>query len=93
MSYEWPLSFPPEVLDEALHIALQFLEGTGQARPGDGTEHFIAAVILAAWKQGTSHRIRLANAAILAIEKAPLFLPSPAVDLRAQGMRDRFFDC
>ena len=90
--YEWPLHNPPHVLDEALEIALDYLQRTGQAETGDGAEHLVAATILAAWKQGTAHPMRLANAAIVAAQQAePPELPAGNPDIEL--IRRRFFDC
>jgi hypothetical protein len=58
--YEWPLDFPHPVLNEALEIALNYLQGTGQAKTRDGAEHRVAAAILTAWSHGIKHHIRLA---------------------------------
>lgn len=54
-----------------------------QARHERRLTHVSAAVILTARKQGTSHRIRLAHAAIPAMRKPPVLL-SPAVNLRSR---------
>jgi hypothetical protein len=91
--YEWPLRYPPRVLDEAFEIALDYLQGTGQAVPWDGTDHVVAAVILAERSRGIKHPIRLANSAIRTVERGPQCVPSPPVGLRARLKRDRFFDC
>jgi hypothetical protein len=75
MMYAWPLPDPDPVLDEALDIALRYLEATGQARAGDDTRHMVAGSILAAWLEGTRHRIRLANVGIVAVQQAQASLP------------------
>jgi hypothetical protein len=75
MSYHWPLPHPDPVLDDALDIALDYLEATGQAKAGDDTQHLAASSVLNAWLDGTRHKIRLANNAIVAIEKAQASLP------------------
>jgi hypothetical protein len=66
MPYPWPTSDP--VLQEALDIALDYLEFTGQATPFIQTQWLCANAILAAWNDGERHRVKLANCAILAIE-------------------------
>jgi hypothetical protein len=38
MRYRWPLRHPDPVLDEALDIALKYLEATGQAEAEDDTK-------------------------------------------------------
>jgi hypothetical protein len=60
---------PDPALTEALFIAFDYLKGSGQAL-GHDTEQLVAGAILSAWLKGTRHRIRLANAAILAVERA-----------------------
>jgi hypothetical protein len=89
--YERPLDFPHPVLNEALEIALDYLQGTGQVEARDGAEHRVAAAILAAWSQEIKHRIRLAHAGIRAIEQAAA-LPNGSVDI-GPSLRARFFDC
>lgn len=64
----WPLFESDAVLREALDIAMDYLEFTGQAYIG--TERICANTILRSWRRGTKHRIRLANDAIVAIEKS-----------------------
>jgi hypothetical protein len=66
MPYPWPVTDP--ILQEALDIALDYLESTGQAMPFIQTQWICANAILAAWNNGERHRIRLANCAIAAIE-------------------------
>jgi hypothetical protein len=60
---------PDPALTEALLIALDYLKATGQAI-GHDTEQLVAGAILSAWLKGTRHRIRLANAGIVAGERA-----------------------
>jgi hypothetical protein len=78
MQYPWPIANADEVLQDALDIALDYLEFTRQAYPFSEVERACASVILEAWKAGTRHRIRLANYAITTIErtKAAPRLPS-----------------
>ena len=66
--YKWPIEMCDVRLQEALDIALDYLEFTEQAFPYSTTEYICAYVIMAAWQAGARHRIRLANCAILAIE-------------------------
>jgi hypothetical protein len=82
--YEWPLRYPDPVLNEALEIALDYLQGTGQVEPRDGAEHLVAASILSAWSGGMTHRIRLANAGIRAVEQKAPFMPHPQTDENRQ---------
>ena len=67
--YPWPVENADARLQEALDIALDYLEFTRQAYPFSEVEKTCANVIMEAWKTGTKHRIRLANYAIVAIER------------------------
>ena len=67
--YPWPMPDPDPRLQEALYIAMDYLELTGQAPLYLETERACAAVILALWEVGVRHRISLANYAIVAIEE------------------------
>jgi len=69
MSYPWPIEYSDVELQEALEIATDYLEYTGQAFPFTETERACAYVILSSWKSGTRHPIKLANYAIVAIEQ------------------------
>jgi hypothetical protein len=68
MMYPWPLAERHEPLNEALEIAISYLELTGQAYPYSETQVRAADAILAAWRSGVRHKIRLANYAIVAAE-------------------------
>jgi len=48
-----------------------YLAGTKQAVRYKGVQDQAAAAIVAAWKGGMRHRIRLANVAIRAVERKP----------------------
>jgi hypothetical protein len=87
MNYPWPLPHPHPMLDEALDIALDYLEATGQAKAGDDTQHLAAGSILADWLKGTMHRIRLANAGIVAVQQARAALKKRR-DLRLDVLSD-----
>ena len=69
MAYSWPIQEVDRRMDEALDIALDYLERTGQAYPFSTTQKVCANTIVLSWRRGTRHRIRLANDAINAIEK------------------------
>jgi hypothetical protein len=69
MNYLWPLPHPDPVLDDALDIALAYLEATGQAKAGDDTQHLVATAVLAAWLEGRRHKIRLANLGIVSVQQ------------------------
>jgi hypothetical protein len=68
MLYPWPIGEVDVVLQEALDIALDYLELTGQSFPFSETQRICAHAILASMRKGNEHRIRLANDAINAIE-------------------------
>jgi hypothetical protein len=68
MMYPWPLAGCHHTLNEALEIAMDYLELTGQAYPYSETQVRVADAILAAWRSGVRHKIRLANYAIGAVE-------------------------
>ena len=53
MNYRWPLPHSEPVLDEALDIALGYLEATGQANAGDDSRDLLQDQILAGWLKGT----------------------------------------
>ena len=69
MPYPWPIEDVDVTLQDALDIALHYLEFTRQAYPFSEVERICADVIMRAWKAGTKHRIKLANYAIVAIER------------------------
>jgi hypothetical protein len=70
MPYPWPLPEADDlILEEALDIAMDYLEFTRQAYPFSETQRICAHKILQSWRRGTRHRIKLANDAINAIER------------------------
>ena len=69
MPYPWPIECVDVTLQDALDIALDYLEFTRQAYPFSEVERKCAKVILANWKAGTRQKIKLANSAIVAVEK------------------------
>jgi hypothetical protein len=68
MLYPWPLDADEGLLDQALNIAMDYLELTGQAEPYEATRKRVGAVILAAYRRGARHPIRLSNEGRRAIE-------------------------
>jgi hypothetical protein len=68
MMYPWPLAECHHTLNEALQIAMDYLQATRQAYPYSETQVWAADAILAAWRSGVRHKIRLANYAIGAVE-------------------------
>jgi hypothetical protein len=73
--YPWPIANFDYVMDDALHIALDYLDRTGQAAMFGETQSTAATAIVAAWNAGVRHRIKLADIAIKAVvQKAQPFL-------------------
>jgi hypothetical protein len=68
MPYPWPIEADYE-MQVALDIACEYLERAGQAFPFSETQRICALTIVNSWRAGTKQRIRLANDAIVAIEK------------------------
>ena len=66
MLYPWPIAYP--LLDEALQIAMDYLEWTGQADEYTKVQSQAAHEIMARWGAGARHKLRLANYAIVAVE-------------------------
>jgi len=67
--YPWPFGNFDYVLDDALDIALNYLDRTGQAVRFQEAQSKAAMAIAMAWKRGVRHRIKLANIAITAVER------------------------
>jgi hypothetical protein len=67
MLYPWPIAYYP-LLDEALQIAMDYLEWTGQAGEYTKVQLQAAHEIIARWRAGVRHKLRLANYAIVAVE-------------------------
>ena len=74
--YPWPFGVDEALLDRALQIAIDYLELTGQAHNYDEVRRRAAEAILAAYREGARHPIRLSNRGIMA-------QAAPAVDLRS----------
>jgi len=66
--YPWPIGDFDNAMDEALDIAMDYLEPTGQAVKFTEVQRAAAIGIVAAWKAGVRHRIKLAHVAIKAVE-------------------------
>jgi hypothetical protein len=67
--YPWPIGNFDYAMDEALDPAMNYLEHTGQAEKFAEVQRVAATAILAAWKVGIRHPIKLANIAIKAVEQ------------------------
>jgi hypothetical protein len=70
--YPWPIANPDPKLQEALDIAMDYLELTGQASPYTEVEMACATIIQGIWEIGIRHRVKMANYAIVAIENIGL---------------------
>jgi hypothetical protein len=68
MRYPWPLSDADRRLDEALRIAMQYLELKGLADDYYALQKYVALQIVNEWHRGIRHPLRLANAAIATTE-------------------------
>jgi hypothetical protein len=67
--YPWPTGEFDNVMDVALEIAMDYLKRTGQAALFKETESIAVDAIVAAWKRGVRHRIKLADIAIKVVER------------------------
>jgi hypothetical protein len=67
--YPWPIGNFDYAMDDALDTAMNYLEHTGQAEEFMEIQRVAAMAIVAAWKRGIRHRIKLANIAIKAVEQ------------------------
>jgi hypothetical protein len=66
--YPWPIGDFDNAIDEALNIAMDYLERTGQVVKFTEVQRAAAMAIVAAWKAGVPRRIKLAQVAIKAVE-------------------------
>jgi hypothetical protein len=69
--YPWPIGDFDNAMDEALDIAMDYLERTGQAVKFTEVQRAAAVAIVTAWNMGVRHRIKLAHVAIKAVEQKP----------------------
>jgi hypothetical protein len=67
--YPWPIGNFDYVMDDALNIAMDYLDRTGHATPFKQAQSTAARAIIVAWQSGVQHRIKLANVAIRAVEQ------------------------
>jgi hypothetical protein len=67
--YPWPTGEFYNGMDVALEIALDYLDRTGQAAMFGETQAIAANAIVAAWKRGVRHPIKLADIAIKTVER------------------------
>ena len=79
---DWPMDCEDPLLQEAMDIAVTYLERAGILRLSIDAEDLVAAEVLAAWSRGVRHKIALANAGIVAVEKQTGTLPSVLPDVR-----------
>jgi hypothetical protein len=66
--WPWPINDGNAELDNALGIAMRYLEQAGLCEDYTNVERKAAAVILDNWRAGVKHPIYLANKAIVAVE-------------------------
>jgi hypothetical protein len=59
--YPWPVGNFDYVMDEALDIAMNYLSATDQAANFRVVQTVAAKAIIAAWQNGSKHKIKLAN--------------------------------
>ena len=76
--YPWPIGNFDYVMDDALHIALDYLDRTGRAGMFEEVQSTAAEAIVTAWRGGVRHRIKLADIAIKAVERKATILISNA---------------
>jgi hypothetical protein len=67
--YPWPVGDFDYAMDEALDTAMDYLERTEQAVKFSQVQRVAAMAIVAAWKMGVRHRVRLANIATKAVDR------------------------
>ena len=79
---DWPMGREDPLLREAMDIAVTYLEKAGILRRFVDAEDLVAAEVLGAWSRGVRHKIVLANAGIVAVEKQTGTLPSVFPDVR-----------
>jgi hypothetical protein len=79
MNCNWSPDSFELVLEEALNVALNYLEATGQVEVNRQTQRVAAEGIFREWVAGTTHKIRLINAGIVAIQQAQIVLPDQRI--------------
>jgi hypothetical protein len=62
------------VLDEAVDVALDYLEATDQAKVGGDTQCLVTDAVLRSWLPAVRHKMRLANEGIVAVQCAQVKL-------------------
>jgi hypothetical protein len=79
---DWPMSCEDPLFQEAMDIAMTYLEKVGILRLFVDAEELVAREVLDAWCRGVRHKIALANAAIVAVETQAGTVPSVFPDVR-----------
>ena len=79
---DWPMGCEDPLLQEAMDIAVTYLEKAGILRRFVDAKDLVAAEVLGAWSRGVRHKIALANAGIVAVEKQTATLPRVFPDVR-----------
>jgi hypothetical protein len=67
--YPWPLGEFDNVMDDALDIAMDYLQASDQAVDYQNAQRTAANAIAGAWRAGVRNRLRLSNLAIRAVEE------------------------
>jgi hypothetical protein len=80
----WPPADYDQRLDQALDIAMGYLQARARATNFDDVQKAAALIILVGWQHGVKHPIRLANAAIVQLDADP-----QVVDLRSVAQKSR----
>jgi hypothetical protein len=78
--FDWPENW--DLLEEAMDIAMTYLEGAGILKRCDSAEELVAEHILIAWTRGVRHKIALANSGIVGAERQAGTLPSVFPEVR-----------
>ena len=69
MWYPWPIQGTHAKLDDALKIVMDYFEMKGGADDYYAVQKAAATIIVAEWRKGVQHPMRMANTAIVAIEE------------------------
>ena len=68
--FPWPIGADDPLLNQSLKIAMDYLQLTGQAEDYPTVQQRAAFAILASYRQGARHPIRLGNCGVRAVENA-----------------------
>jgi hypothetical protein len=68
MPHQWPYSDDDARLDQALRLAMDYLELKGFRGDHPIVQKYLTMLIVKEWEKGARHPLRLSNAAISAVE-------------------------